>query len=437
MSEQSRHTSDDLRPRFFTRTARAWMVALAMLCASTAEALTYYVSQSGSDTNSCAAASSPTQSSQKATIAAGVACLAAGDTLLIHGGTYTGSNNVIDSQAFRVPSGTSWSNPVTIAGIPGETVTLRPPHNVSGIRLTTGSPSYVIVQDLIIDMSNSGAGADAAGISLYRAHHNRFQRVEVSKARTFGVLYSTETPFNEMINCRIHDNGFAGATGTNGHGLYITGSDNLFEDNEVYDNYGYGFHIYNNAGPRTDPSRNIVRRNKIYRNGRNNQAAYGLVVAWGSDNVAYNNLIYANWGGVEIYTASSNAQIFNNTIYNNSPGEGIALQSYAGAPVVRNNIIYGNRVDIVDYGGGATPVLDHNLTVVPGFTNAGASDFTLQAGSAARNAGVSIGRVTDDFARTPRPQDGVYDIGAFEFASSGSPAAPAAPQGIRLVAESR
>lgn len=437
MSEQFRYASDDLRPRLVTRTAQASIFALATLCASTAEALTYYVSQAGSDTNSCAAASSPTQSSQKATIAAGVACLAAGDTLLIHGGTYTGANNVIDSQAFRVSSGTSWSNPVTIAGVPGETVTLRPPHNVSGIRLTTGAPSYVIVQDLAIDMSNSGAGADAAGVTLSRAHHNRFQRLEIRNARTFGVLYGTETPFNEMINCRIHDNGFLEASGTIGHGLYITGSDNLFEDNEVYDNYGYGFHIYNNAGPRTDPSRNIVRRNKIYRNGRNNRAAFGLVVAWGSDNVVYNNLIYANWGGVEIYTGSSNTQIYNNTIYSNTPGEGISLQSYAGAPVVRNNIVYGNRADIVDYGGGATPVIDHNLTVVPGFTNAGAFDFTLQAGSAARNTGVAIGGVTDDFARIPRPQDGVYDIGAFEFASSGGPAAPAAPQGIRLVAESR
>lgn len=435
MSEQFRYASNDPRPRLFAPIARAWIFVLATLCASTSEAMTYYVSQSGSDSNSCAAASSSTRSSQKATIAAGVACLAPGDTLLIYGGTYTGANNVIDSQAFRVPSGTSWSNPVTIAGVPGETVTLRPPHNVSGIRLTTGSPSYVIVQDVVIDMSNSVDGADAAGVTLSRAHHNRFQRLEIRNARTFGVFYSTETPFNEMINCRIHDNGFLGASGTNGHGLYIVGSDNLFEDNEVYDNYGYGFHIYNSAGPRTEPSRNIVRRNKIYRNGRNNRAAYGLVVAWGSDNVVYNNLIYANWGGVEIYTGSSNTQIYNNTIYNNTPGDGIALQYYAGAPVVRNNIVYGNRAGIVDYGGGATPVIDHNLTVVPGFTNAAAFDFTLQASSAARNAGVSLGLVPDDFARIPRPQDGVYDIGAFELASGGTPLA--APQGIRLVTESR
>ena len=46
-----------------------------------ATAATYYVSQSGNDSNSCATAQSTTESNQKQTISAGVACLSAGDTL--------------------------------------------------------------------------------------------------------------------------------------------------------------------------------------------------------------------------------------------------------------------------------------------------------------------------------------------------------------------
>jgi len=90
---------------------------LVVLClaASPARAATYHVSQEGHDANSCAAAQSTSPSSQKLTIAAGVACLVAGDTLLIHAGTYTGRGDVIDTELFTVRSGTSFSNAITVA----------------------------------------------------------------------------------------------------------------------------------------------------------------------------------------------------------------------------------------------------------------------------------------------------------------------------------
>ena len=65
-------------------------VLLAVLFAGTAEAATYHVSTAGKDTNSCVTAQSTTQSNQKRTVSAGVACAVAGDTVYIHGGTYTG-----------------------------------------------------------------------------------------------------------------------------------------------------------------------------------------------------------------------------------------------------------------------------------------------------------------------------------------------------------
>src|SRR4029079_7721200 len=52
-----------------------------------AQAATYYVATTGSDTVSCATAQ--TINTPKRTIASGVACLNAGDTLYIRAGTWT------------------------------------------------------------------------------------------------------------------------------------------------------------------------------------------------------------------------------------------------------------------------------------------------------------------------------------------------------------
>jgi hypothetical protein len=337
---------------------------LVLLCvfASPARAATYYISQEGSDSNSCRSAQRTTRSENKLTIAAALECVSPGDTLYIRGGTYTGWNNTIDSQMFTVPSGTSFSNAVTIAGYPGESVTLRPPYNLSGIRLTSGAPHHLILRDFTIDMVNSTPGADAAGIMLYTAHHIRFERLDVQRSPAFGVHFGDSTPNNEMLNCRIHDNGFPGDSASNGHGLYISSSGNLFDGNEVYNNQGYGFHVYNNWGSHADPSNNIVRNNTVFNNGLHGEPGYGIVFAWGSGNVAHDNVIYGNPGGVQVYTYATGTSIYNNTIYNNV-SEGIALQYYGSGTSVTGNRVYSNGLNIQDYGGfGTSAVISNNQT---------------------------------------------------------------------------
>src|ERR1700694_3097267 len=97
-----------------------FLIACLMLCvASPAWASTYYVSQSGSDANSCAAARSTTPTNQKRNVTAGLGCLTvAGDILYIHAGTY---NDIIEEVAFGT-TGTSWSAFMTVSAYPGETV---------------------------------------------------------------------------------------------------------------------------------------------------------------------------------------------------------------------------------------------------------------------------------------------------------------------------
>jgi parallel beta-helix repeat protein len=302
----------------------------------------YYVAPTGRDQDS-GTITAPFQ-----TVSAGVKRLRPGDTLYLRAGIYTGAGNAIDSQSGTVPSGSSWSNPITIAGYAGEAVTLRPSFNTSGIRLTSGQ-SYLIFQDLSIDMVNSGPGADADGIYIYTAHHNRFQRIEVMHGQGFGVHFGNNTPFNELIDSRIHDVGLPNGSVSDGHGLYITASDNLFQNNDVYDNQGYGFHVYNNAGTHADPSRNILRGNRIHGNGRHGGTAYGVVIAWGDANEVADNQIYDNPGGIQVYTGSSNTTVRGNNVFNNRPLEGIIVQ-YATDTQVRGNTVNANGDDIVDLG---------------------------------------------------------------------------------------
>ena len=76
---------------------------------ASAAASTFYIASDGNDGNA-GSAESPWQ-----TVRFAVQQLRAGDTLYLRAGIYTGRDNVIDSQSYSVPSGTSWSDAITIA----------------------------------------------------------------------------------------------------------------------------------------------------------------------------------------------------------------------------------------------------------------------------------------------------------------------------------
>jgi parallel beta-helix repeat protein len=284
-----------------------------------------------------------------------VAQLRPGDTLYLRGGIYAGSQNTIDSARATVPRGTSWSNAITIAGHPGESVIIRPQADLNGIRLTVGAPAYLVFQDFVIDMADStGNGSEPEGIYLSDgANHNRFQRLEVRNGGSFGITFSKNngnSGFNEVLNSKVHNTGNGRGDPRNGHGFYISTSDNLIEGNDIYGNAGYGIHLYDDAGPKF-VARNVIRGNTIYNNGGGRSAAYGLVVAWGDANLIANNTIYGNPGGIFVYVDSSNTQVVGNLIRSNFPLEGILVQS-ASSTVLRNNEVVGNGLGIVDNGTG-------------------------------------------------------------------------------------
>src|SRR5437016_5375116 len=215
----------------------------------------------------------------------------------------------------NIPSGTSWTAPVTLQAYSGETVTLRPTTGSSVLHFQNGQ-SYIVIDGLILDGAN--VGSDAVKITYgsdptTAAHHIRISNGEIKNAPVQGVLVTgPNTRFNEFINLKIHGNG--GAVGSNNlnHGIYIEGPNNLVDNCDFYGNAAHGVQSYSSNGWADN---NTIRNTKSHGNNK------GMVIASGSGNVAYNNLIYGNPAeGLTVDYGVSNAAIYNNTFYNNGTG---------------------------------------------------------------------------------------------------------------------
>lgn len=365
----------------------------------------YYAATNGSDSNP------GTITQPFRTIRKGLGILRASETLYIRGGTY---GEIIDSNTQTLPTGTSWANAPVISGYPGETVIINGAAGSGAvINIAASYIQYLIFKDFILDASGSTFCLGTYGTP----HHVRFQNIEAKNAAMSCFLQNAGSTFFEFINNRVHNNG---RNASLDHGFYLNGADNLIEGNDIYSNTAHGIQIYPN------PQRNIIRRNKIHGNGTLGSTTYGIV-AYGDNNKIYNNLVYdmpSGTGGIYLGGGSSTA-ISNNTIYN-SGGTGIQVSAGASGITIRNNIIRGHSTDVGDVGSATLKGnnLCQNLSAGcvsianPAFMNAASSNFALQAGSPAINAGETVSEVTDDFAGVQRPSGAAFDIGAYEYSGN-------------------
>ncbi|MEK6802005.1 MAG: right-handed parallel beta-helix repeat-containing protein [Nitrospirota bacterium] len=428
----------------------AWGLSILSLFsgALVSEAATYYVAPNGNDSVLCVNASNI--STPKRTINSALDCPMPGDTLFIRAGTYA---EAINSNQHTIPTGTSWSAPVTISGYPGETVTLNP-SACEILNLPASYLQYIIFKDLVLDGINlvRNTGVGCYGISTQPStHHLRFQNLEVKNSPWNGIIVAGS--FHEFINLKVHDNGawsMSTGYGPGNNGAYLTTDNSIVDGGEYYNNQCFGVRFMDSSAAQSSDN-NVVRNTRIYGNGRGVAfsgtatcgSGGGGIVLGDANNAAYNNLIYSNYWGFQTTGSGtrpvSGALVYNNTFYANLYGINVSSESINAQ--VRNNILFQNGFGIANTGSGTffsnnlcpAAALGCSLIGDPKFANAAGFDLRIQAGSPAIDAGTPLSLVGNDFARAARPQGPNYDIGAYEANGTTDTTAPVPPRNIQVI----
>jgi hypothetical protein len=206
------------------RTVRIFLFSFLSFHWASAQAATYYVSDSGSNFLGNGSLSSPW-----ATISHGISRLSGGDTLIVRPGTYTGSANFINTRMVNIPGGTSSAYTTIKAEIPF-TARIRNSGALnyydSMVYLQRGA-NYIHVDGFIFDMANT---SDPEYIATIESNYNKITR----------SVFRREGSINEY-----------------GGWVAVYGSYNLIEDCAGVGAARYGFFT---GGPNSSASYNIFRR---------------------------------------------------------------------------------------------------------------------------------------------------------------------------------
>jgi len=189
---------------------------------------TIYVATTGSDSNS-GASGSPVKSITKAAQLAN-----AGDTVLVAGGTYSGTVGIFKN-------GTA-SAPITFKPVDGAKVVIDGSQTASGTDLVTIGGDYVTFQGFEV------ANAKRAGISLWETHHTKVLgnnvhdsfRAGIWAGGSVGTSYDNVIDGNEVWR-NVKENQSKSWSGGWAQGISLDKSDNsVISNNNVYDNWGEG-----------------------------------------------------------------------------------------------------------------------------------------------------------------------------------------------------
>ncbi len=367
-----------------------------------------------------------------------------------------------DTNAINVVSSSNW----TIKNLTVKTMYTRTPDsddsNKYGKGIVIISSNSVILDNLDISDMYYGVYAYASGSN---ADGLTIQNSSISRVSTGIVagLNSANDYTNVLIdNVTIFD-------------LYVWDGcwGSCTSTNEWHHNDG--IHTWGNHGDGVNKIQITIKNSTIGGDFGGHTTGWIFVSDYTTDVSIYDNLLYTTGGPpsdgyVVLGTyGTGTARIYNNTIKgwatNNTGGTGI----YFGAKGtweahIKNNIINNVYVGIVSRISTVTLTSDYNILY--GYTSPGAdgdaqknkaqwqalgydletssghsiyadpkfvsaSDFSLQAGSPAINAGADLSSsfTTDILGAT---RSGVWDIGAYEYTGAADVVAPAAPNGLAV-----
>jgi len=250
-------------------------------------------------------------------------------------------------------------------------------HNGStGIITQNGSNGVTISNNLIHDNGLSGTGDDN-GIGLgnigngssnitvtnNNIYNNAHSAIEIASTNTNQVLSNVTVEYNILSGSSAGDGAADGLKVGGGH----TGQ--VYAYNLIYGNSDYGYsHTEGTSG---DPQV-LMYGNTIYGNGTSGEAN----VYVNGNSLTFKNNIVAQSAGLEATVLGSYTLTSDYNIWYHSAGGN--FMSYQGTP--------GTFAGWETASGGDS----HSVSSNPTFTTAG-SNFTLQAGSPAIDAGVNLG----------------------------------------------
>lgn len=372
-----------------------------------AQAATYYVATTGSDSNPGTSAH-PWRNPQKCVDSG--APLVKGDTCLIGTGTYTDTdgNGIVIYIRKTAPLGTE-SEPITIKSESPLGAVLSVPSTSASNAGIHVARSYYVIEGFDIS-GGASPFASTAGIRVSNAAAGITIRKNSIHGQGLGVCSDSANAFaglsifptsNVMIeHNRIYQigrlrNGEEGCT-TNkfqhDHGIYSTGASNLtIQRNVFYDiTRGYPVTIYRSGGNTYTHKNVLIRHNTI--SGKSPTGAPP--------------------GQISLCNTLQNIQIQNNIFHDPPLGYVVhycSSQPIASGVVLTHNLTDGHRSDLQNPNNKPSSGVTSNnnkINTNPGFKDEGGWNYTLLSMSPAINAGIKIGL----------PYKGsAPDIGAYEF----------------------
>jgi hypothetical protein len=387
----------------------------------------YYVAVGGTGIN---CTQYQTVGTASPTIAAALACLASGETVLIRTGTY---NERIEN---AMPSGGGDSTRTRVAAYPGaapfEVVTLAPTSGNEVVKFD-GNTSYLEFDGINLDASSIAGTIYLRQVSGVGPHHMRFKNGNYhggfgAAAISLEANTSDHVGAHEFQHVVVHD---CGDEAQLDHCFYTGQRDWVLEDSEIYNFGGAGVQLYHGGGvPTADHV--VIRRNYIHDSLNFAGGHWGILVSEAHTNPEiYNNLILnvsQNAGPadcINTYSVISGLKLYNNTVIN-CARYGILIDTDSTGADVRNNIAYLNGTNYLNNGTATTA--SSNLTDGTNPNFVGGGDYHLSATSTASiDTGECLGTVPTDKDGATRPQGTGCDRGAYEYLVAGTlPGVPAA-----------
>jgi hypothetical protein len=407
--------------------ARFWLGLIMWTFAPTVWAETYHVATTGDDANEGSEASPFASLQQAADV------VAAGDTVVVHAGSY---------QGFDLRASGAEGSPITFSAEDGVTIDADNATTPDGINVE--EVSYVVIEGFTVN------GRTRTGIRAAVCDHVTIRRNHADSNGRWGIL----TGFCDDL--LIEDNECSRSVAE--HGIYVgnSGDRPTIRRNRSFSNNGCGIHMNGDASMGGDGiiSGALVEQNVIYDNGTGGGS--GINCDGVMDSVIQNNVVYGNHAsGISLYQGdgggSGNNLVINNTVVQSDGRWCLNIQSASTGNRAFNNILWNEHdvrgaIDISsdslagfesDYNivierlttDGGDTVLDlaawrtatgqdaNSFSATPDvlFVDTAGGDYHLADGSPAIDSGTSAGAPSVDLDGNGRPAGTAFDIGAYEY----------------------